>query len=122
MADPSRFAGTPATDGGPGEGVGLMLAPVHGDMSTVTTVAATMGAGLCTLVMDIIISTTAAAEVHLEDGAGTTIWGPVMFPANGYLQCTPRTKLKTAIPNTVIKAHSSTADHITVQLGVVPEA
>lgn len=110
-------------DGGPAAGAGTVAAPVHGDFSTATAVTAAPTGGQKWVVTDIFISTAAAAEIDLrEETSGTVVFGPVLMPANGYAQFTPRGKLKLATADKKVMGKSSTADHVTIQVSGVSEA
>lgn len=110
-------------DGGPGTGAGTVQPPVHGDFSTAVAVTAAAGAGLKWVVTDIFISTAAAAEVDIrEETSGTVLFGPILMPANGYAQFTPRGKLKLSTAVLKVMGKSSTADHCTIQVSGYTEA
>lgn len=124
---PALVAGTAMVgsvqDAGPGAGAGIVQAPVHGDCSTATALTAAPTAGQKWVVTDIIISTAAAAEVHLEEEtSATVVWGPMILPANFAGQFTPRGKLKLATADKKVMVKSSTADHITAQISGLCEA
>jgi hypothetical protein len=124
---PALVAGTAmigsVQDAGPGAGAGVFEAPQHGDMGTApVAVSAAPTAGQKVCIRDIVIMTVAACEVHLEEQtSGTTIWGPAPMAANGYLHDVPRGKLKLATADKYVLAHSSTTDHVTVQISTVSE-
>jgi hypothetical protein len=104
-------------DAGAQQGMNLMT-PVHGDLSSATAVTAAPPTLMKWVLTDIIISTASAAEVHIEEEtSGTTVFGPILMPANGYAQFTPRAPLKHSAAAKKFLAHSSDANHVTVQVG-----
>lgn len=124
---PALVAGTAVIgatqDAGPAAGAGTMQTPVHGDMSTAVDLTAAPTAGQKWVITDIIISTAAAAEISIrEETSGTVVFGPILMPANGYGQFTPRGKLKLATADKKVQGFSTTADHVTIQVSVVSEA
>lgn len=119
----SITAGSSVQDGGPAAGAGTMQAPFHGDFSTAADVSTAPTTGQKWVVTDIFISTAAAAEVSLkEETSGTVVFGPILMPANGYAQFTPRGKLKLPTADRKVQGFSSTNDHVTFQLSCVSEA